>query len=94
MGVRTIYRVVFIEALNFLGILLLTAAYAVGTITLVSTVSAIQPLIVVAVLVLTAILSNREPLKDFSSSKRILIVRIMAILLQIMGMFMLSRGIG
>lgn len=93
VAVQSIYRVVFIEALNFSGILLLTAAYAVGTITLVSTVSAIQPLIVVVVLVLIGIFSNREPLRDFSSSKRIFIIRLAAIVLQIIGMFMLTRSI-
>lgn len=94
MGTRIIYRVMVIEALNFAGMLLLTAAYASGTITLVSTVSAIQPLIVVVVLVLIGILNNREPLKDFSSSKKVLIVRLIAICLQVIGMFMLSRSIG
>ena len=94
IGARTICRVMIIETLNFFGILILTAAYALGTITLVSTVLALQPLIVVIVLVLVGILSNQEFLKDFSSSRRVLTVRLIAILLQIIGMFILSRSIG
>lgn len=93
MSARTIYRVIVIEALNFFGILLLTAACAFGTITLVSTVLALQPLIVVIVLVLIGILSN-QVLKDFSSSKRVLIVRLFAIMLQVIGMVMLSKTLG
>lgn len=94
ISVRTIYSVGLIEFLNFFGILLLTAAYSLGTITLVTTVAAIQPLIVIMVLVIIALLSNRELLKDFSSSKRVLIVRVIAILLQVIGMFLLSRSQG
>ncbi len=94
ISVPTIYNVGLIEFLNFLGILLLTAAYSIGTITLVTTVAAIQPLIVIMVLVVIAVLSNREPLNDFSSSRRVLIVRVVAILLQVIGMFLLARSQG
>ena len=92
MKFKTIYGVALIESLNFLGILLLTAAYAIGTLTLVSTVAAIQPLIVIIVLLSIAILKGNEPLKDFSSSKRILILRIVAVFIQVVGMFLLYHG--
>lgn len=86
---KTVYHVILIELLNFLGIFLLIASYATGTITLVSTVAAIQPLIVVIVVVSVAILKGDAPLKDFSSSRRVLFARLLAILLQIAGMILL-----
>lgn len=92
MGARTFFSVGCIEALNFLGIFLLTAAYSVGTITLVSTAVAVQPLMVIMVLILIAGLSNKNLLGDFNLSKRVLIVRTFAVLLQVIGMFLLSRS--
>lgn len=90
IGFRKIYSVALIECLNFLGILLLTAAYATGTITLVSTVAAIQPLIVIVMLVSIAVIKDSEPLKDFSSSKIILFIRMAAVFSQVIGIFLLS----
>lgn len=92
MGFKTFYGIALVEFLNFFGMFILITAYSIGTITLVSTVTAIQPLIVIIMLVSIAIFRDKEPLKDFSYSERVLFIRIVAVCLQVIGMFLLYQS--
>lgn len=87
---RLLCEIFTVELFNVIGIWLLTAAFAVGTITLVTIATSTQPLLVIIFLIAFAAFNRTDVLADFSASKRVLFLRITAVFLQIAGIFFLT----
>lgn len=88
---RTLVSVGVVEWMDFCGIIAIIGAYSVGTITLVTTVSAIQPLLVVGLSLAVGALGRGTTLSDFSSSRRVLALRVLGIVGQIVGLYLIWR---
>ena len=89
---RLLFSIFIVELFNILGIWFLTAAYAVGAITLVATTASTQPLLVIILLFVFAVFRKTDILTDFSASWRVLVSRLTAASLQIAGIYFLLGG--
>lgn len=79
-----------VEWFNLFGIFLIITAYSTGPITLVATVSAVQPLFVIIIMIVFSILRKKSILSDFSNNKKVLAIRIVASILLIAGIYIVS----
>lgn len=80
-----------VEWLNLAGIFFILSAYATGPLTLVVTASSAQPLFVICIVLFVNILQKKNILSDFSNSKKVLLIRIIASLVLIFGVFLISQ---
>lgn len=80
-----------VEWLNLLGIFFIMSAYAVGPVTLVVTASAVQPLFVIAIVIAFSLIRRKPVLSDFSGSKTVLVIRIVASFFLILGIYLIAR---
>lgn len=80
-----------VEWLNLLAIFLIISAYSLGPVTLVATVSAIQPLFVIIIMITFSVIRKKSILSDFSNNKKVLAIRIVASTLLIIGIYLISK---
>jgi uncharacterized membrane protein len=88
---RSLLMLSGVEWLNLSGIFLIISAYSLGPVTLVVTTSAIQPLFVIIIMIAVSIFRKKSILSDFSNNKRVLVTRIVASAILVIGIYFISK---